>query len=458
MTERSSPGGQDVGHGGSARVRGGAGGRDETAAVDATASRAAVEAVWRIESGRLIAGLARVTGDLGLAEDAAQEALLVALEHWPAAGIPANPAGWLMTTAKRRAVDAARRGATFHRKIALVASEATAQEPALDSDHHIDALEDHLGDDLLRLVFTACHPVLTLEARVALTLRCLAGLSTTEIARAFLVPEATMAQRIVRAKKTLRDRGVRFELPTPEETSERLGSVLQVIYLLFNEGYAATSGTNWARPELCLEAMRLGRVLVSLAPHEPEVHGLLALMELQASRLPARVGTDGEPVLLPDQDRGRWDPLLIRRGLASLTRAEQIGRPLGPYVIQAGIAACHARAHSPQDTDWARIADLYAVLTSIWPSPVVTVNRAVAVGYSRGPAAGLQVLDEVLTTGQLADYPYLHAVHADLLERAGRHAEAAAAFQHAATLSPGETERAIFTRRHDDLTHRSSTG
>ena len=429
MTQRSSAGKGDAG--------------DQ----DTAASRAAVEAVWRLESGRLIAGLARVTSDVGLAEDAAQEALLVALEHWAAEGIPANPAGWLMTTAKRRAVDAARRGATFRRKIALVASEATAHEPGLDSDRHIDALEDYLADDLLRLVFTACHPVLSLEARVALTLRCLAGLSTTEIARAFLVPEATMAQRIVRAKKTLRDNKVRFELPTPEETSERLASVLQVIYLLFNEGYAATSGTDWARPDLCLEAMRLGRVLVSLAPQEPEVHGLLALMELQASRLPARTGADAEPVLLPDQDRSSWDRLLIRRGLASLTRAEQIGRPLGPYVIQAGIAACHARARSPQDTDWNRIADLYAVLTSIWPSPVVDVNRAVAVSYSRGPAAGLEVLGEVLTTGQLADYPYLHAVHADLLERAGRRTEASAAFQHAATLSRGETERAIFTRR-----------
>jgi predicted RNA polymerase sigma factor len=425
----------------------GAGGGDEPAVVDAGASRAAVEAVWRIESGRLIAGLARVTGDLGLAEDAAQEALLVALEQWPATGIPANPAGWLMTTAKRRAVDAARRGATFHRKIVLVAGEATAQEQGPDSDRHIDALEDHLGDDLLRLVFTACHPVLSLESRVALTLRCLAGLSTTEIALAFLVPEATMAQRIVRAKKTLRGNGVRFELPTPEETSERLASVLQVIYLLFNEGYAASSGTSWARPELCQEAMRLGRVLVSLAPQEPEVHGLLALMELQASRLPARTGTDGEPVLLPDQDRSNWDRLLIRRGLASLTRAQQVGRPLGPYVIQAGIAACHARALTPRDTDWARIADLYAVLASIWPSPVVEVNRAVAVGYAAGPAEGLEVLGQVLTTGQLADYPYLHAVHADLLERTGRHTEAAAAFQHAATLSRGETERAIFTRR-----------
>jgi RNA polymerase sigma factor (sigma-70 family) len=434
MTQRSSAGAVGVGEEGPADI-------------DAAASRAAVEAVWRIESGRLIAGLARVTGDLGLAEDAAQEALLVALEQWPAAGIPANPAGWLMTTAKRRAVDAARRSATFHRKAALVASEATAPEPGPDSDSHIDALQDHLGDDLLRLVFTACHPALSLESRVALTLRCLAGLSTTEIARAFLVPEATMAQRIVRAKKTLRDRGVRFELPTPEETSERLASVLQVIYLLFNEGYAATSGTSWARPELCLEAMRLGRVLVSLAPQEPEVLGLLALMELQASRLQARINAAGEPVLLPDQDRNRWDRLLIRRGLASLTRAEQSGRPLGPYVIQAGIAACHARARSPQDTDWARIADLYAVLASIWPSPVVEVNRAVAVGYAAGPAAGLEVLGAVLTSGQLADYPYLHAVHADLLERAGRHTEAAAEFHQAAALSRGETERAIFHRR-----------
>jgi len=414
---------------------------------DEAAARRAVEAVWRIESGRLIAGLARVTGDVGLAEDLAQEALVVALEQWPASGIPPNPGGWLMTTAKRRAIDAHRRTATFERKVAVLARDVTEDEPGVDSDRNVDALDDHVGDDLLRLVFTACHPVLSLESRVALTLRCLGGLSTDEIARAFLVPETTMAQRIVRAKKTLTDKEVRFELPPPEQLSGRLASVLEVVYLVFNEGYAATSGADWVRPALCEEAMRLGRVLVGLVPDEPEVHGLLALMELQASRLPARVGPDGQPVLLPDQDRRRWDRLLVRRGLASLARAEVSGRPLGPYAVQAGIAACHARALRAEDTDWARISDLYTVLATIWPSPVVEMNRAVAVGFSRGPEAGLEVVERVTASGRLADNPHLHAVRADLLERAGRHSEAAEAFERAATLTRSEAERTIFTSR-----------
>ena len=406
----------------------------------------AVEAVWHIEAGRLVAGLARVTGDVGLAEDLAQEALLVALEQWPATGIPPNPGGWLMTTAKRRAIDAHRRAATFDRKVAALARDLEPGSGA-DSEAVVDVLDDHVGDDLLRLVLTACHPVLSLESRVALTLRCLGGLATDEIARAFLVPEATMAQRIVRAKKTLSGKGVRFELPTPDELTERLASVLEVLYLVFNEGYAATSGEDWVRPALCQEAMRLGRVLAGLVPDDPEVLGLLALMELQASRLPARVDDDGHPVLLPAQDRRRWDRLLLRRGLESLARAESLGRPLGPYAVQAAIAACHARAARADETDWTRIADLYAVLATIWPSPVVEVNRAVAVGYSAGAEAGLAVVDRVADSGRLAGYPHLHAVRGDLLERAGRHSESAAAFERAAELTRSDAERALFTER-----------
>jgi RNA polymerase sigma factor (sigma-70 family) len=417
-----------------------------TVGAGAADARRAVEAVWHIEAGRLVAGLARVTGDVGLAEDLAQEALVVALEQWPVTGVPANPGGWLMTTAKRRAIDAHRRAATFDRKVAALARDVEP-EPAVDTEAAVDAIDDHVGDDLLRLLLTACHPVLSLESRVALTLRCLAGLSTDEIARAFLVPEATMAQRIVRAKKTLSDKEVRFELPSPDGLSERLASVLEVVYLVFNEGYAATSGEDWVRPALCQEAMRLGRVLAGLVPDEPEVHGLLALMELQASRLPARVDADGRPVLLPDQDRRRWDRLLLRRGLESLTRAESLGRPLGPYAVQAGIAACHARALRADDTDWQRIADLYAVLASIWPSPVVEVNRAVAVGYSTGPEAGLAIADRVAASGRLAGYPHLHAVRGDLLERAGRHTESVEAFERAAELTRSDAERALFSDR-----------
>ncbi len=410
-------------------------------------ARRAVEAIWRIESGRLVAALARVTGDLGTAEDLAQDALLVALEQWPATGIPPNPGGWLMTTAKRRAIDAHRRAATFERKAAVLGREVLDDEPGADSDELVDRVDDHVGDDLLRLVFTACHPVLSLESRVALTLRCLGGLTTEEIARAFLVPEKTMAQRIVRAKNTLRDKGVRFELPSPDDLSERLASVLQTIYLIFNEGYSATTGEDWTRPMLCQDSMRLGRLLVTLVPNEPEVHSLLALMELQASRLPARVGPDGLPVLLPDQDRRLWDPLLVRRGLAALATAESLEGPVGPYRLQAGIAACHARAQRPEDTDWARIADLYEVLVSVWPSPVVELNRAVAVGFAHGPARGLEIVEQVAVSGVLGAYPQLHAVRGDLLDRAGRHTEAAEAFERAAELTRNATERSLFARR-----------
>jgi RNA polymerase sigma factor (sigma-70 family) len=416
------------------------------AADEVQRARRAVEAIWRIEAGRLVAGLARVTGDVGVAEDLAQEALVVALEQWPSHGVPPNPAGWLMTTAKRRAIDAHRRDATFARKAEVLGNEL-ADEPPVDSEERVDALDDYVGDDLLRLVFTSCHPVLSLESRVALTLRCLGGLSTDEIARAFLVPEATAAQRIVRAKKTLRDKGVAFELPGPDELSERLASVLEVVYLVFNEGYSATSGEDWTRPALSQEAMRLGRVLAGLVPGEPEVHGLVALMELQASRLPARVNARGEPVLLPDQDRRRWDRLLIRRGLEALSRAEGLHKPLGPYTLQAGVAACHARAQRPEDTDWARIAALYDVLVRIWPSPVVELNRAVAVGFAEGAEAGLAIADRVAGAGRLDTYPQLHAVRGDLLARAGRHTEAAEAFGEAATLTRNERERALFASR-----------
>jgi RNA polymerase sigma factor (sigma-70 family) len=424
---------------------------DSGAATSETeAARRAVEAVWHIESARLVAGLARVTRDLGLAEDMAQDALVAALEQWPVSGIPPNPAGWLMTTAKRRAIDAHRRDETFGRKAALLGADGPSghgRGGGVDSDEVLDAMDDHIGDDVLRLVFTSCHPALSLESRVALTLRCLAGLSTDEIARAFLVPEATAAQRIVRAKRTLKERGITFELPSPEQLSERLSSVLEVVYLVFNEGYSATAGEQWVRPELCSEAMRLGRLLAGLVPDEPEVHGLLALMELQASRLPARVGPAGEAVLLPDQDRRRWDRLLVRRGLEALARAESLPGPIGPYTLQAGIAACHARAGRAEDTDWARIAGLYAVLAGVWPSPVVELNRAVAVGFSEGPEAGLAVLAAAAASGQLDRYPHLHSARGDLLARAGRAAEAADAFGLAAELTRNESERDLFLGR-----------
>jgi RNA polymerase sigma factor (sigma-70 family) len=411
-----------------------------------TAARRAVEAVWRIESARLIAGLARVTGDLGLAEELAQDALVAALEQWPRTGIPPNPAGWLMTTAKNRAIDTHRRRAVHDRKIRAIGHAMPAGHDPIVTEID-DALDDHIGDDLLRLIFTAAHPVLSTQARVALTLRCLGGLTTEEIARAFLVPTPTAAARIVRAKRTLAANSIAFELPTPDQMADRLASVLEVIFLIFNEGYSATAGDDWQRPALCEEALRLGRVLATLVPDEPEVHGLVALMEIQASRSAARTGPDGEPILLTDQDRRRWDRLLIRRGLAALTRAEALPAPIGPYTLQAAIAACHARAATIEDTDWARIASLYAVLGHVWPSPVVELNRAVAVGMSDGPEAGLVIVDTLSAAGTLSTYPLLPAVRADLLARLGRAAEARAEFERAAALTRNAGEQAIFQRR-----------
>jgi RNA polymerase sigma factor (sigma-70 family) len=406
-------------------------------------TRRAVEAVWRIESARLVAGLARLVGDVGQAEELAQDALVAALEQWPAEGVPANPGGWLMSTAKHRAVDQLRRRQNYQRKLAEVGrGMQTSEEPDVDAE-----LDDHIGDDLLRLVFTACHPVLRTEGRVALTLRLLGGLSTAEIARAFLVPEPTVGQRISRAKKTLADRGVPFELPAPAELPVRLASVLEVVYLIFNEGYAASAGTDWTRPELCADALRLGRLLAGLLPDQPEVHGLVALLEIQASRLPARTGPDGEPVLLPDQDRRRWDRLLIRRGLAALERAQQLGGDFGPYALQAAIAACHARAVTAGETDWARIAALYRVLVEISPSPVAELNRAVAVGMASGPAAGLAVVDALAGERALARYPHLPAVRGDLLAKLGRTEEARAEFERAAALTGNARERALFLAR-----------
>jgi RNA polymerase sigma factor (sigma-70 family) len=413
------------------------------------ASHQAVEAVWRIEAGQLIAGLARITGDVGVAEEMAQEALVAALEQWPRTGVPANPGGWLMMTAKNRAIDAHRRRERLHDKVTALGREAEARQDA-EAAVLDDAIDDTIGDDVLRLIFTACHPVLSLESRVALTLRCLGGLTTEEIARAFLVPPATAAQRIVRAKRTLAEAKVLFELPTPAEMAERLAAVLEVIYLIFNEGYSATAGSDWTRPDLCQEALRLGRILAVRVPAEPEVHGLLALMELQASRLPARIGPNGEMVLLADQDRRRWDRLLIRRGLGALQQAEALPGPIGPYTLQAGIAACHARAAAFEDTDWSRIAALYAVLHGVWPSPVVELNRAVAVGMSAGYAEGLAIADELAGGGALSDYPHLPAVRADLLARLGRHDEAAAAYAAAAALTRNDQERALFAGRADE--------
>jgi RNA polymerase sigma factor (sigma-70 family) len=400
-------------------------------------ARRAVEAVWRIESGRLIAGLARFTQDVGLAEEIAQDALVAALERWPESGVPKNPAAWLTTAAKNRAVDLARKRSVQDRKLSVLAGQPSEPfEPDLD---------DYIGDEMLRLVFTACHPALSLESRVALTLRCLAGLSTDEIARAFLTTEATAAQRIVRAKKALK--GIAFELPPPAEISQRLAAVLEVVYLIFNEGYAATAGGDWLRPALCDEAMRLGRLLATLVPDEPEVHGLLALMELQASRTVARLGPDGEPILLPDQDRRRWDRLLVQRGLAGLARAEALNAPVGPYTLQAAIAACHARAATIEQTDWGAIAALYEVLAQLWRSPVVELNRAVAVGRSESPEAGLAIVDALVADGRLAKYPHLNAVRGDLLELLGRTEEASAEFQKAAELTRNEREKALFLAR-----------
>jgi RNA polymerase sigma factor (sigma-70 family) len=414
-----------------------------TAADHHQAARRAVEAVWRIESARLIAGLARIVRDIGIAEELAQDALVIALEKWPESGVPDNPGAWLMATAKHRAVDVLRRRYRYESKLAELGRELEVQQDTAGPD--LDAaIDDHIGDDLLRLVFTACHPVLGTGARVALTLRLLGGLTTTEIARGFLVAEPTVAQRIVRAKQTLSTKRVAFEMPAPGEMGERLSSVLEVIYLIFNEGYSATAGADWMRPALCDEALRLGRILAGLMTTEPEVHGLVALMELQASRLPARTGPSGEPVLLLAQDRRRWDRLLIRRGLAALKGAEALGGAFGPYALQAAIAACHARADVPEDTDWDRIAALYQVLAYVWPSPIVELNRAVAVGMSVGPAEGLALVDALSSQRTLENYPQLPAVRGDLLAKLGRRIEARREFERAAALTRNDSERSLF--------------
>jgi RNA polymerase sigma factor (sigma-70 family) len=398
-----------------------------------------------MESARLIASLARLVRDIGVAEELAQDALVTALEHWPESGVPDKPGAWLMAAAKHRALDLLRRRTMLERKHEELGRELEAQErvvPDFDA-----ALDDDIGDDLLRLIFTACHPVLTTEARVALTLRLLGGLTTAEIARAFLKPEPTIAQRIVRAKRTLSEARVPFEVPHGADLDARLSSVLEVVYLIFNEGYAATEGPDWVRPALCEEALRLGRVLAELAPREPEVHGLAALLEIQASRLRARVGPKGEPVLLLEQDRGRWDWLLVGRGLAALERAEALGGEPGPYVLQAAIAACHARARAAEETDWARIASLYGELGRLAPSPVVELNRAVAVALAEGAAAGLEIVDALGSEPSLNSYHLLPAVRGDLLFRLGRDEEARAEFERAASLTRNERERGVLRGR-----------
>jgi RNA polymerase sigma-70 factor, ECF subfamily len=409
-----------------------------------------IEAVWRMESAKLIAGLARIVRDVGLAEDLAQDALLAALERWPQTGVPDNPGAWLMATAKHRAVDQVRRRAMLERKHEQLGHELEAQQEAAVPD--LDAaIDDHVGDDLLRLMFTACHPVLSTDARVALTLRLLGGLTTDEIARAFLVPEPTIAQRIVRAKRTLSESGVPFEVPRGAEFHARLGSVLQAIYLVFNEGYSATAGDEWLRPALCEDALRLGRILAELVPKEPEAHGLVALMEIQASRSAARVTADGEPVLLLDQVRTRWDHLLIHRGLAALERAESLNEVRGSYTLQAAIAACHARAHTAEETDWHRIAELYRELAELTRSPIVELNRAVAVSMAFGPALGLDLVDALRDEPALAGYHLYPAVRADLLTKLGRVSEARAEHERAASLTRNERERALLLERAERL-------
>jgi RNA polymerase sigma factor (sigma-70 family) len=387
-----------------------------------------------------------MTGDIGLAEDLAQDALVAALEQWPEAGVPDNPGAWLVSVGKRRAIDAFRRRSMLERKHEELSTELTLRREAAEPDPDAD-LDDPVGDDLLRLMFTACHPVLSLDARVALTLRMLGGLTTGEIARAFLVAESALAQRIVRAKRTLSEARVPFEVPRGEELHRRLSSVLEVVYLVFNEGYSATEGDEWIRPALCEDALRLGRILVELAKDEPEAHGLVALMEIQASRLRARTGPSGEPILLLDQDRARWDHLLIRRGLAALDRAVALGGALGRYTIQAAIAACHARARTAGETDWERIVALYDALAQLWPSPVVELNRAVAVGMAFGPAAGLEIVDAIAGERGMDGYHHLHAVRGDLLEKLGQPVEAKAEFVRAAAMTRNERERDILTAR-----------
>ena len=406
----------------------------------------AIDAVFRMESARLIAGLARIVRDVGLAEELAQDALVIALEKWPESGVPDNPGAWLMATAKNRALDRLRRGKLAERKHQEIGRDLEARQ-GLAAAELVAAIDDDIGDDLLRLMFTACHPVLSTEARVALTLRLLGGLTTEEIARAFLVPEPTIAQRIVRAKRTLAEARVPFEVPRGDERAARLASVLGVIYLVFNEGYAATAGDDWMRPGLCEDALRLGRILAELAPGEPEVHGLVALMEIQASRAAARVGPSGKPVLLLDQDRSRWDYILVRRGLAALARAEALGGTLGAYALQAAIAACHARARTAAETDWLRIAALYDALAQLMPSPIVDLNRAVAVGMAFGPAAGLDLADALVAEPSLKSYHLLPAVRGDLLAKLGRFAEARTEFERAASLTRNARERDLLLSR-----------
>ena len=412
----------------------------------AAETHAAIDAVWRIESAKLIASLARMVRDVGLAEDLAQDALLAALEQWPESGVPDNPGAWLRTIAKRRAIDLFRRNARLERKQEELGRELEVEQELAKPDLEA-ALDDDIGDDLLRLIFTACHPVLSMEARVALTLRLLGGLTTDEIARAFVSSETTVAQRIVRAKRSLAEAHVPFEVPPPAERAERLASVLEVIYLIFNEGYSATAGDDWTRPGLCEDALRLGRILAGLTPHEPEVHGLAALMEIQASRLAARSGPSGEPILLLEQDRGRWNQLLIRRGLAALERAEQLGDALGPYGLQGAIAACHARARTPQETDWQRIAALYDALAQLAPSPIVELNRAVALGMAFGPAAGLELVDALAAEPALQGYHLLPSVRGDLLYKLGKLDEAGAEFARAAALARNGRERELLLSR-----------
>jgi RNA polymerase sigma-70 factor, ECF subfamily len=424
--------------------------------VTAADTTRAIEAVFRIESPRLIAGLARFVRDVGMAEELSQDALVAALEQWPS-GMPDNPGAWLMATAKRRAIDQFRRNSTLAKKQQLLGRDLEDRQGSAEEE--LDAvLEGDVGDDLLRLMFVSCHPVLSTDARVALTLRLLGGLTTGEIARAYLVPEPTVAQRIVRAKRALAEAKVPFEVPQGAELAERLSSVLEVVYLIFNEGYSATAGDDWMRPELVADALRLGRILAELAPDEPEVHGLVALMEIQASRSRARTGPRGEPVLLLDQNRARWDQILIRRGLKALERAERLGQTPGPYVLQAAIAACHARAGTADDTDWPRIAELYALLAAVNPSPVVELNRAVAVGMAFGPELGLQLVDRLIDAPELRAYHFLPAVRGDLLEKLGRLEEARKEFQRAASMTRNARERNLLSDRAAALRSRGHGG
>jgi RNA polymerase sigma factor (sigma-70 family) len=432
--------------------------RDGGFAIETRAAEAhgAIEAIWRIESARLIAGLTRVVGDVGTAEELAQDALVAALEQWPTSGVPDRPAAWLMGAAKHQAIDLIRRRKTRERKYQQLARDVERAQAGDDQETGID---EDFGDDLLGLMFMACHPVLSTDARVALTLRVLGGLTTEEIARAFLVPTSTIAQRIVRAKRTLTEAHVRFEIPSGPERVARLGSVLEVLYLIFNEGYSATAGEDWIRPALCEEALRLGRILAELVPEESEVHGLVALMEIQASRLGARVGPSGEPILLAEQDRTRWDHLLIRRGLAALERAEKLaGGAMGTYALQASIAACHARAATAAETDWPRIAALYDAVAQLTPSPVVELNRAVAIGMAFGPSAGLEIVDALVLEPPLKSYHLLPAVRGDLLRKLGRFEEAREEFEQAASLTENAPERELLLRRAVECAAEGITG